>query len=72
MDNYYKKSKIYVMTSRYEGMPLVLLEAKAYKLPIISFDIDCGPSEEVIDKKNGYLIKPFDIDEMADKIKELL
>ena len=72
VDNYYKKSKIYVMTSRYEGMPLVLLEAKAYKLPIISFDIDCGPSEEVIDKKNGYLIKPFDIDEMADKIKELL
>lgn len=72
VDDYYNKSKFFVMTSRYEGMPLVLLEAKANKLPIISFDIDCGPSEEILDGKNGYLIEPFDTNEMASKINELL
>lgn len=38
---------IYVMTSRFEGFALVLLEAKAFGLPIVSFDIRNGPNEIV-------------------------
>lgn len=70
--DYLKKSAIFVMTSRYEGFPLVLIEAKQYNLPIVSFKCKTGPSELVKDKVNGYLVECFDIDEMANKICELI
>ena len=62
----------YVMTSRNEGFPMVLIEAHAAKLPIVSFDIDCGPNEIITNEKNGFLVKPFDVQEMTDKIDILI
>lgn len=53
---YYAQSKIFVMTSRFEGFPMVLLEAQKYGLPIIAYDCFTGPSEIVINERNGYLI----------------
>ncbi len=61
----YKDYAMYVLPSYREGMPLVLLEAKANRLPIVSFDILTGPKEIVRDGIDGILIKPYDIDEMA-------
>lgn len=72
VEEYYKKSKIFVLTSRFEGLVLVVLEAKSYALPIVSFDCDCGPSETIKNNINGYVIKPFNINEMADKIYSLI
>lgn len=60
------------MTSRYEGLPMVLLEAKANKLPIVSFDIDSGPSDIIRNNLDGYLIEPFDVEEMANKVNFLI
>ena len=74
-NNIYKKYPnygLYVLTSYREGLPLVLLEAKANNLPIVSFDIETGPNEIIKNNVNGYLIKPYDVDEMAKKINELL
>lgn len=68
----YQNYSIYVMTSRYEGLPMVLLEAKAKKLPIVSFDINSGPSDIIRDGIDGFLINPFDCQKMADKICELI
>lgn len=59
-------------TSRMEGFALVLLEAQAYGLPIVSFNIKCGPSEIVEQDINGYLIEPFDIDDFAAKLSKLM
>jgi len=67
VDDYYKSSSIFVLTSRFEGLPMTLLETKPFKLPVVSFDIKTGPKECIIDKKNGYLIKEFDIEDMAKK-----
>lgn len=61
----YKDYSMYVLPSYREGMPLVLLEAKANRLPIVSFDILTGPKEIVRDGIDGILIKPYDTDEMA-------
>ena len=61
-----------VMTSRYESFGMVLVEAKAKKLPLISFDINSGPSDIVRNGVDGFLIKPFDCEAMADKICELI
>lgn len=68
----YQNYSFYVMTSRYEGLPMVLLEAKAKKLPIVSFDINSGPSDIIRDGVDGFLIKSFDCGVMAEKICELI
>ena len=68
----YKDYSMYVMTSRHEGFPMVLIEAKANKLPIVSFDCKCGPNEIVNNNINGYLVSCFDNDEMSNKIIKLI
>lgn len=61
-----------VMTSRYEGFPMSLIEGLACNLPLISFDIPTGPNEIIKNEQNGYLIEPFKVTEMAEKILQLL
>lgn len=68
IEDYYKKSAIYVMTSRYEGFGLVLTEAQAFHLPCVSFKCPAGPSEIIKDGENGFLIDCFDIKEMINQI----
>lgn len=65
---FYKKSSIFALTSRYEGFGLVLLEAQAYGLPVVSFDIKEGPKEIIDDGVNGYLIKKFDEEMFAERL----
>ena len=72
MDAVYRKSAMYVMTSLQEGLPMVLLEAKARKLPLVSFDIETGPDEIIRDGENGFLIPPYDVAKMADAINKLI
>jgi glycosyltransferase involved in cell wall biosynthesis len=67
----YLNASIYLMTSRTEGLPMVLLEAQACGLPIVSFDCETGPSDIVIDNGNGFLIECFDIEKMVQKISRL-
>lgn len=69
---YMQKSSIYVMTSRSEGLPMVLLEAAQNGLPMVSFDIQTGPSEIIEDGKNGFLIPPFSINDMIKKVEYLI
>ena len=68
----YKNYAIYVLTSYREGLPLALLEAKANKLPIVSFDCVTGPGEIVVDGKDGFLVSCYDKNEMANKICKLI
>lgn len=68
----YKQYSIFVLTSYAEGLPMVLLEAKANKLPLVSFDCLTGPSEIIEDGLDGYIIRCFDNNEMAEKICMLI
>ena len=61
-----------VVTSRYEGFSMVLLEGKVNHLPEVSFDIHSGPSDLILDGVNGYLVKPFDVEAMAERIDFLI
>lgn len=53
----YQKSSIFVLTSRYEGLPMVLLEAQASGLPIVAFACKCGPRDIVTDGVDGFLVE---------------
>lgn len=52
----YLSSSIFVLSSRYEGLPMVLLEAQAYGMPIVAFACQCGPRDVITDGRDGYLI----------------
>lgn len=68
----YGEYAMYVLPSYREGMPLVLLEAKANRLPIISFDILTGPREIVRDGIDGILVPPYDLEKMSAAICTLI
>ena len=72
VNEYYKQAGIFVLTSRYEGLPMTLLETKPYKLPIVSFDIKTGPKECIVNNENGYLVQAFNKEEMVRKIENLI
>jgi glycosyltransferase involved in cell wall biosynthesis len=57
-----------VMTSRWEGFPMVLIEAAANGLPMISLDIATGPKEIIEDSVNGFLIPEGDINSFISKL----
>lgn len=67
----YKNYSFQVMTSRFEGFPMTILEGLGCGLPIVSFNIP-GVDEIIKDKRNGYLIKPYDASEMAEVINNLI
>lgn len=72
MESQYRSAAMVVMTSHMEGLPMVLLEAKSYGLPLVSFDIMTGPRDIIEDGVNGYLIPPGDVDVMAEKLSMLM
>ena len=72
INSLYQEYAFFVLTSRKEGMGMVLIEALKSGLPVVSFDIKCGPSDVVTDEVNGYLIEPFDIEKMSKKINLLI
>lgn len=65
-------SSCLVMTSIYEGFPMVLLEALETGLPMVSYNCPKGPSEIISDNKSGFLVKVGDTDSMAEKIIRLM
>lgn len=61
---YYEEAAFYILSSRFEGLPMVLLEAMGYGLPIVAFNCPTGPAE-LVDESNGFLVENGDLSEMA-------
>lgn len=70
--NRYKEYSFMVMTSRYEGFPMTLLEGIGNGLPLVSYDIPTGPNEIIENNVNGYLINNHDRDGMINAILNLI
>lgn len=68
----YQEASILASSSRYEGLPMVLLEAQAFGLPIVAFQCKCGPKDIVSDGMNGYLVPEGDTAGMAQRLEILM
>lgn len=72
MVSVYRESSIYAMTSRYEGLPMVLIEAQTMGLPIVSYACKCGPRDIVEDGLTGFLLDEGDAQGFAEALKRLM
>ena len=68
----YGEASLFILPSRFEGFCMVNLEAMKMNLPVIAFNINCGPDEIIMNGINGYIIDDFNIIEMANKILFLM
>lgn len=67
IQNYYSSAQVYVLSSRWEGMPLVLVEAMAHGLPIVTSDL---PISKEILGDFGMFFRNGDIEELAKRLEE--
>lgn len=64
----YVASSILAMTSRYEGLPMALLEGQVCGLPMVCYTCKCGPKDIIKDGENGFLVDEGDRSVLADKL----
>jgi glycosyltransferase involved in cell wall biosynthesis len=68
---YIASAHLVALTSKWEGFPMVLLESLFLGTPVISLDIDSGPSEIINHEKNGLLVSERNIPLFADAMRKL-
>jgi glycosyltransferase involved in cell wall biosynthesis len=68
----YNEAKIFVLTAPNEDFGIVPIEAMSCGTPVVAWNDGAGPTETIIENTNGFLAKPYNIDDLTDKIKKAL
>lgn len=68
----YANSSVFVVSSRFEGLSMAMLEAISYGLPLVAFACPCGPRDVVLDGENGYLVENGNVSQLADKLISIM
>ncbi|OEV03968.1 glycosyltransferase family 4 protein [Streptomyces oceani] len=72
LDKELAKSSVYVLSSRFEGLPMVMIEAMTHGLCVVSFDCPTGPADVLTDGQEGLLVPAEDVDALADALCTVL
>ena len=67
-----RRCSVFVLPSRFEGLPGVLIQAMACGAPVVAADCPFGPSEIVTSEESGILVPPEDPDALAEALLSLL
>ena len=67
-EEYLSDSDIFVLSSKFEGLPNVLIESQKYGVPIISSNCPTGPNEILMNGKLGELFSVGDYHNLANKL----
>lgn len=68
----YAASSMLVMSSHYEGFPMVMIEAMACGLPVVTFDFKCGPRDIINEGENGLIVPDSDVEALANAMMKLM
>lgn len=66
------QSEVFCLSSRFEGMPMALLEAMNAGCACVAFDCVTGPSEMIEDGVTGLLVKNQDVNDLAEKLEQII
>ncbi|MDX2937621.1 glycosyltransferase family 4 protein [Streptomyces ipomoeae] len=72
LDDELAKASFYVLSSRFEGLPMVMIEAMSHALPVVSFDCPTGPADVLTHGVDGLLVAPEEPDALADAMAKLM
>lgn len=65
-------ASLYALSSRYEGLPMTMIEAMTHALPVVAFDCPTGPGDVLTDGVDGLLVPPEDVDAFAAALNRLI
>lgn len=72
INKFYESASIYCLSSRFEGLPMVLIETQSFGLPTVAFDCDTGPKEIIEHNRSGYLCEAENINDLAKNLEKMM